>query len=64
MYDYHLCKVENNSGDDQSIKLQPVNISDMHFEGKLPNLMTVNFSRYMVIVPLNIHVLCPSILAL
>ena len=35
----HKC----NSGDDQSI-----NISVMHFEGKPPNLMTVNFSHYMV----------------
>ena len=35
--------------DDQSVKLKPVNISHMHFEGKLPNLMTVKFSRYTVL---------------
>ena len=34
--------------DDQSVKLKPVNISDMHFKGKPPNLMTVKFSRYTV----------------
>ena len=34
--------------DDQFIKLQYVNISDMHFETKPPNLMTINFSCYTV----------------
>ena len=29
--------------DKQSVKLQPVNINDMYFYGKLPNLMTINF---------------------
>ena len=29
---------------EQFIKLQPYNISDMHFEGKRPNLINVNFT--------------------
>ena len=34
--------------DDQSVKLKLVNVSDMHVEGKLPDLMPVKFSRYTV----------------
>ena len=35
--------------DNQSIKLELVNISDVHFDGKPSNLMTINFSYYMII---------------
>ena len=33
---------------DQPVRLKPINISDMHFEGKPLNLMTVKASRYVV----------------
>ena len=36
VYDHMKTIVE-----DQSVKIKPVNISDMKFEGKLPNLMTI-----------------------
>jgi len=36
--------------DNQSVKLKPVNISDMHFEVKPPNLMTVKFSCFTVCI--------------
>ena len=39
---------QNNSRDDQLVKLYAVNISDVHFEGKLPNVIIVKFSQYMV----------------
>ena len=44
---------------DRSVKIYPVNISDMHFKDEPPNLMTINFSiiRYIIFVLLIIHYL-------
>jgi len=29
--------------DNQSVKLKPINISGIHFEGKLPNFLTIQY---------------------
>ena len=42
VYDHTKLTVDNQS--------MPVNISDMHFEGKLPNLMTVFFPAIQYII--------------
>ena len=39
---------ENNIVDEQSIKLNPQILVINHVEGKLVNLMTVNFSHYTI----------------
>ena len=49
-YSIEITDIANNHGPNNYAwnQLQSINISNMHFESKMPNSMSINISHYMV----------------